>query len=160
MKDLFILLGSWNSANLGKHKYLHHLVFEGSWSYNNYGEYLHSLPHHNNHGCHIHAARSLYDRKSSPENSNVDWWAVHRGPLFICSYTQNYYLFIFLYAVVLGLGFGLLYMVSLKKCMAVLPKQERNDIWSDYVMLQCRRDHMGHCDETSCEPQKLKTKWR
>jgi MFS family permease len=35
-------------------------------------------------------------------------------PLFICSYTQNYYLFIFLYAVVLGLGFGLLYMVSLR----------------------------------------------
>lgn len=35
-------------------------------------------------------------------------------PLFICSITSNYYLFIFLYAVVIGFGFGVLYMVSLR----------------------------------------------
>jgi MFS family permease len=45
-------------------------------------------------------------------------------PLFVCSYSQNYYLFIFMYAVVLGFGFGVLYMVSLRNAWQFFPNKK------------------------------------
>ena len=46
------------------------------------------------------------------------------GPLFACSYTQNYYAFVFFFAVCIGVGFGLLYMVSLRNAWQFYPSKK------------------------------------
>lgn len=45
-------------------------------------------------------------------------------PLFVCSYTKNFYLFVFLYSTVIGLGFGLLYMVALRNAWQYFPSKK------------------------------------
>lgn len=45
-------------------------------------------------------------------------------PLFVCSYTQSYGLFIFMYAVVIGFGFGVLYMVALRNAWQFFPSKK------------------------------------
>lgn len=45
-------------------------------------------------------------------------------PLFLCSIITNFYLFVFLYSVVIGLGFGLLYMVSLRNAWQFFPSKK------------------------------------
>jgi MFS family permease len=45
-------------------------------------------------------------------------------PLFLCSLITNFYLFVFFYAVVVGLGFGLLYMVSLRNAWQFFPSKK------------------------------------
>jgi MFS family permease len=45
-------------------------------------------------------------------------------PLFVCSYTTNFYLFVILYSVVIGLGFGLLYMLSVRNAWQFFPSKK------------------------------------
>ena len=45
-------------------------------------------------------------------------------PLFICSYTTSFGLFVFLYSVIIGLGFGLLYMPALRNSWAFFPSKK------------------------------------
>lgn len=45
-------------------------------------------------------------------------------PLLICSFTTNYLLFVFLYSVVIGLGFGLLYMLSVRNAWQFFPSKK------------------------------------
>ncbi len=45
-------------------------------------------------------------------------------PLFVCSYTASFYLFVILYSVGLGLGFGLLYMLSVRNAWQFFPSKK------------------------------------
>lgn len=45
-------------------------------------------------------------------------------PLLACSYIKNYWVFVFLYSVVIGFGFGLLYMVSLRNAWQFYPSKK------------------------------------
>jgi len=45
-------------------------------------------------------------------------------PLLICSFTTNYLLFVFLYSVIIGLGFGLLYMLAVRNAWQFFPSKK------------------------------------
>jgi MFS transporter, OFA family, oxalate/formate antiporter len=46
------------------------------------------------------------------------------GSLNICSYIKNYVLFIFIYSVVVGMSFGILYMPGLKNAWQYFPSKK------------------------------------
>ncbi len=46
------------------------------------------------------------------------------GSLHICSYIKNYVLFIFIYSVVVGMSFGILYMPGLKNAWQYFPSKK------------------------------------
>jgi MFS family permease len=45
-------------------------------------------------------------------------------PIILCSYTTNYYLFMFLYSFVTGFSFGILYMPALKHSWVYFPSHK------------------------------------
>ena len=50
--------------------------------------------------------------------------ALFAVPVFFCQYTTNFYVFMFLYSFVLGLGFGVIYMLPIRNAWLFFPEKK------------------------------------